>query len=204
LLEGATASLLPLVSFASAWRRDRIREVDPEIILPGKEKLPPVAPEELPSPAKEPQPPAATDPPTLREVVADPGEERDTAADERGGVSPGPSLSPPPTVSTDVWTCEIALWREEGEAVFYARSFYQGVEIPLAESPPFPLVGDDVLEQSPAAMEAHRGLGRQLTDTGWLHVEHGPEWYGDRFQREFSLAALNASLKARLTYTRRP
>jgi hypothetical protein len=109
-----------------------------------------------------------------------------------------------PSVSLGGWSCEIAVWRDGDDAVFYARSFHDGVEIPLAESFSFRTPGDGPPVEDAATKEAHRVLCRELTNGGWVRVGGGAEWYSDRFRRAFSVAALNASLKTRIVFARRP
>jgi hypothetical protein len=107
-------------------------------------------------------------------------------------------------VSTEEWTCEIALWREHDEAVLYARSFHGEEELTIAESPRFHVSGDGVPEQSTASLDAHEQLCDELARDGWERVGRGVDWYNDRFRRDFSVAALTASLATRIVFARRP
>lgn len=107
-----------------------------------------------------------------------------------------------PTVSTEEWSCEIALWPEQGEAVFYARSFHDGDEIVVAESPRFPTGVDGTVDRRDAALRAHAELCKDLARGGWRRAGSGPEWYADRFRREFGAAAVSASLTTRIVFAR--
>jgi hypothetical protein len=128
----------------------------------------------------QPDPPAQPDPPTQ------------------------PAAQVAPSVSTEEWTCEIALWREHDEAVLYARSFHGEEELTIAESPRFHVSGDGVPEQSTASLDAHGRLCEELARDGWERVGRGVDWYNDRFRRDFSVAALTASLATRIVFARRP
>ena len=116
-----------------------------------------------------------------------------------------PPQDPParPTLSTDQWTCEIALWTEHDQGVFYARSFHRGDEVTIAESRRFAVTSAGAVEESPAAVAAYESLCDELVRMGWARDADGRDWYGTRFRRDFSLAALNASLTAHLPSARR-
>jgi hypothetical protein len=172
------------------------------------------------SPAEIPEPDEGSASPALVEAVAPVAEptfaavpepvdderpKKEPAQAERAHAAPSPSSpSRPPAVSLDRWMCEIAIWSARDEAVFYARSFHDGEEITIAESTRFPSGGGGTVEPTGAAAEAHERLCDELAAAGWQHVGRGVEWYGDRFRREFSIAALNASLTTRVFFARRP
>jgi len=108
-----------------------------------------------------------------------------------------------PSLSTAEWSCEIALWPDGDEAVFYARSFHRGDEIVVAESPRFAIGGDAAIEAGGAVLEAHAALTNELVQAGWTRVGPGPEWYADRFRRNFDPGAVTASLTTRVLFARR-
>jgi hypothetical protein len=194
------------------WKRGPIRDVDPEVIR-AEDDLPPDE-QPVPSPRAAVDPVPDVDPEVIRAEDDLPRDEQPVPSPE-AAVDPVPRLREvetahaqdaapdTPPVSLHGWHCEIAVWRGGGEAVFYARAFHEGEEIPVAESPPFALVGGGTPEQDPGTVEAHRLLCAELTEAGWVRVDAGPEWYGDRFRRDFSVAALNASLKAHIRHVRR-
>jgi hypothetical protein len=172
------------------------------------------AAEDIPEPDERPSPPAfaerfapAAEPAVsaVPEPLDDERPEEEPGEAERDDPTPTPSsTSPPPAVSLDQWTCEIALWSEHAKAVFYARSFRDGEEITIAESTLFPLGADGTVEPTDTALEAHESLCEELAHAGWQRVGRGVEWYGDRFRRDFSVGALNASLTTRIAFARRP
>jgi hypothetical protein len=134
--------------------------------------------------------------------------EPDAPIEPDAPTEPDPATQPAaqvgPSLSTEEWTCEIAFWREHDEAVLYARSFHGEEEITIAESPRFPVGADGVSKQSKASVNAHERLCEDLAAAGWERVGRGVDWYSDRFRRDFSVAALNASLTPRIVFARRP
>lgn len=199
---GAFATLLVLCSVLGR-KREPLREVEPEVIPPeplavveSREAVPvePKAVEPKPVDPKpvEPKPvPLAPAPPPVPEPVA-PAALRHAASSD----------SESPSVSTERWSCEIALWTDHDRGVFYARSFHRGEEVVVAESPAFAVAGSDV-EESAEAVAAYRSLCDELVRVGWTREGSGPDWYGARFRRDFSMAALNASLTSQAGSARR-
>jgi hypothetical protein len=216
---GASATLLVLCSVLGR-KREPLREVEPEVIPPepltvvgSTETLPvkpeAVEPEPLEPEAVEPEPvepepvepepvePKAVEPEPIQLAPAPPpapspapaAPVRDAEPSDSGGDSP-------PSVSTEHWSCEIALWTDHDRGAFYARSFHRGEELIVAESPGFAVAGKDV-EESAEAVAAYRSLCDDLVRMGWTREGNGPDWYGARFRRDFSMAALNASLTSR-------
>jgi hypothetical protein len=167
-------------------KREPLREVEPEVIPP--EPLSVVSSDQAPAPEPEPVPlapaPAQHLPTPLREEPSD------------------NQTSPPPSVSTERWSCEIALWTDQDRGVFYARSFRRGEELIVAESSGFAVTGE-LVEESPEAVAAYQSLCDDLVRMGWTREGNGPEWYGARFGRDFSVAALNASLTSQAGSERR-
>jgi hypothetical protein len=159
--------LLPALGAFGQGKR-RIREVIPEIVL--VEPLAETAGEE---------------------TGEAPEEVRPFQHEEPGRPAP----EGPPSLSREHWSCEIALWSDGQRALFYARSFREDEEVTIAESPSFP--GDETSgAKSPASAAAHARLREELLRMGWVPDGRGTEWYGERFRRDFSVAALNASLTA--------
>jgi len=196
-LNGGGALLNALVVCLSfGRRRERVREVEAQVIPADDLVL--EAPVEQPALAE-----AASA--AQRPLISVPPEADETDLQEAQpeGVKAEP-VPATPSVSTEDWICEIALWRDQDAAVFYARSFHDGIEIPVSESAPFTIGADGPLKHNEAASSAHRALCQELASAGWRRVEPGSEWYSDRFRRDFSLAALNASLKSRIVFARRP
>lgn len=211
------------------WRRGRIREVEAELISPhasdeGAASQP--EPEELesrafalvPNPVVEEAPddpeerPADEQPLAEAQAEAEAETEEESESEAAPDAEPEPEPTPvarlqqppsPPTLSTEEWACEIALWRDHDTAVFYARSFHDDEEVLVAESTRFQLQGRAVPARSHEALAAHTALCDELVRTGWKHVGEGEEWYSDRFRRDFDAAALNASLTTRITYANR-
>jgi hypothetical protein len=167
---------------------------------PAHARIPPPAPTAVETITAAPEPPVAADPVVEEPAAPEPAEEQ--RAEEPAQAPNPPSAAP--SVSTEEWSCEIALWSEPDYAVFYARSFHDGDEIRIAESPRFPVARNATAEPTKVALMAHKSLCDELARAGWTRVGPGAEWYGDRFRRDFSVAALTSSLKTQLLYTRRP
>jgi hypothetical protein len=228
---GASAILLVLCSVLGR-KREPLREVEPEVIPPGRAPEPltvveadetapavPDRPHEPPEPlavvetdeteepvAVEPAPQAAPPertPEPLAVVETDETEEPVVVEPTPEAAPPPQGRSGPPSLSTDQWTCEIALWTEHDQGVFYARSFHRGDEVIVAESPGFAVPSTGTVEESPAAVAAYESLCDDLVRMGWARDADGLDWYGTRFRRDFSLSALNASLTAHVTSERR-
>jgi len=108
-----------------------------------------------------------------------------------------------PTISIDEWTCEIALWHGDGNAIFYARTYRHGEELTIAESQPFVFRGQDEPEQTKEILRAHHRLGKQLVRAGWEPSGSGGAWYNHRFRRDFTVAGLIASLTTPATSAQR-
>lgn len=164
---GASAALLPALGAFGQGKR-RIREVIPEIVL--------VEP--------------------LAETLGDDtGEAQEAVLPLQHEEPERPAPEGPPSLSKEHWSCEIALWSDEERALFYARSFREDEEVTIAESPSFSI---DAARgaRSPASTAAHARLREELLRMGWVPDGRGTEWYGERFRRDFSVAALNASLTA--------
>jgi hypothetical protein len=228
---GASLTLLVLCS-ALGRKREPLREVEPEVIPPGRPLEPftvveademaavvPDLPTEPPEPLAiveidETEEPLVVDPTPeaappervsepLAVVEADETEEPVVVEPTPEPAPPPQSPSGPPSLSTDQWTCEIALWTEHDQGVFYARSFHRGDEVTVAESPRFTITSTGAVEESPAAVAAYESLCDDLVRMGWARDADGRDWYGTRFRRDFSLAAVNASLTAHGTSERR-
>jgi hypothetical protein len=198
---GASATLLVLCSVLGR-KREPLREVEPEVIPPERALEPFTVVEAVKAAAAVPDRPHQ--PPEPLTVVETHETEEPVAVEPPPEAAPperGPSV--PPSLSTDQWTCEIALWTEHDEGVFYARSFHRGDEVTIAESPRFAVASTGTVEESPAAVAAYESLCDDLVRMGWARDADGRDWYGTRFRRDFSLAALNASLTAQVTSERR-
>jgi hypothetical protein len=82
-------------------------------------------------------------------------------------------------------SCTIAVWRGNGKARFYGRSFDAlGNEVVLAESPPFPYRGNGIPGEDPEAAEAHRQLIELLRRDGWQSSKKGWAWFAVTFTRD--------------------
>jgi hypothetical protein len=210
--------ILPLLLVHAAFRRNRrhLRDVTAEVVTEGesitqdlREGEPHIA---APSAAVE----ADSHPPHVAEVeryespLDEPAERVDPEPEIRSAepsvppmvdapidhrqVESAPHAPVAPSVSIDEWTCEIALWRGDGNAIFYARTYRDGEELTIAESPAFEFRGDDEPEQTKEILGAHHGLGKQLVRAGWEPSGCGRDWYNHRFRRDFTVAGLLASL----------
>ena len=227
---GASATLLVLCSVLGR-KREPLREVEPEVIPPERAEpftvveadqaaaAVPDRPHQPPEPltvveTHEPEEPVAVEAPPeaapperapepLAVIEPDETEVPGVVEPTPEAAAPQQGLSVPPSLSTDQWTCEIALWTEHDEGVFYARSFHRGDEVTIAESPRFAVASTGTVEESPAAVAAYESLCDDLVRMGWARDADGRDWYGTRFRRDFSLAALNASLTAHVTSERR-
>lgn len=201
----ASLSALLLCCGLGAWRT-RVRQVEGEIVRTDEVDGKPIP--EAPLDGHDGAEPPHSDGTATAHRAADdtaPQEVADDEAPQRREPEPVQAAPPAaaPTVSTQQWTCEIGLWRIDGEAVFYARSFHDGEELIVAESRPFPMNGDGPPEQSDDPLTAHQDLCNELERVGWERVGPGTEWYGDHFRRNFSVAALNTSLTTRIVFARR-
>jgi hypothetical protein len=116
---------------------------------------------------------------------------------------PAPPALFAPSISIDEWTCEIALWHGDSNAIFYARTYWQGEELTIAESQPFGFRGQDDPEETKEIRRAHHRLGKQLVRAGWEPSGSGGPWYNHRFRRDFTVAGLIASLTTPATSARR-
>jgi hypothetical protein len=208
-------------------KREPLREVEPEVIPPerlavvGNDEVHVDEPEPVvlapepepvvlapePEPvalAPEPEPVALAPEPEPEPVPVIPAPPPPDPPSERRDEAPSRTESDSlPSLSTEQWSCEVALWTDHDQGVFYARSFHRGEEVIVAESPRFAVTSEGTVDESPAAVEAYRSLCDDLVRTGWIRAGNGVEWYGAHFRREFSLAALNASLTSHVTSARR-
>jgi hypothetical protein len=108
-----------------------------------------------------------------------------------------------PSISMEEWTCEIALWRGEDSAIFYARTYRDGEELTIAESPLFRFRGQDEPKQTKEILRAQHALRQQLVRAGWEPSGCGGDWYNHRFRRDFTVAGLIASLTTPISFARR-
>jgi hypothetical protein len=120
----------------------------------------------------------------LHEVVDEPEEIEEVAEpepvhDESEHVEP--SVAADGEAELREATCEITLWRGWRQASFYARIVADGREIAVAQSATFRPTGKNELEQTYAAMAAHRELCETLVGRGWKRTGRGDEWYSDSF-----------------------
>ena len=182
---------------------ERHARTEPDVPIEPDASAQPDAPIEPEVPAQ-PDVPIEPDASAQPEVPAQPDVPIEPDASGQPEPSAQPAAQVAPSVSTEEWTCEIALWREHDEAVLYARSFHGKEELTIAESPRFHVSGDGIPEQSTASLDAHEQLCDELARDGWERVGRGVDWYNDRFRRDFSVAALTASLTTRIVFARRP
>jgi hypothetical protein len=117
-----------------------------------------------------------------------------------GQAKPGPVHPAPPELSVmtggeaaararppSEWvsTCEIAFWRGYRKGAFYARTYLEGEEVAVAESPAFRPIGDEP-DRTDEAEAAYEALCEALAEAGWHRVGAGTDWYGGTFRRDFT------------------
>jgi hypothetical protein len=160
----------------SPWRREDIREVDVEIVLPMPDRAEPAHDVTEPEPVvtahlmQEPEP--LSDDFGDEEIVwpREPASRR-TA---RGGRPPAPPEQ----------LCEIVFWQGYVKAMFYGRIFGpEGEALAVAESPTFRSHGNGLPEETEAARAAYEVVRQRLIAAGWQHVDKGSAWYADVFRR---------------------
>jgi len=103
-------------------------------------------------------------------------------------VTDAPELQPSHPEPTE-WTCQIRFWRGYRKAAFYARTYYDGEEVAVAESPLFRARGSGPPEPTEKAEEAHKALCDQLERAGWRLVAAGDTWFDHTFRRELRAPA---------------
>jgi hypothetical protein len=117
-----------------------------------------------------------------RESLAEPEsgtsvlEEHAATAESR---EPEPSLAQPTERA-----CDIRFWRGYRKAAFYARTFEDGEEVAVAESPLFRVRGNGQPERTREAENAYEALREGLEREGWRLVESGDAWFDHTFRRE--------------------
>jgi hypothetical protein len=181
--------------------RTRIREVIPEIVPPDElVELPDAGERESTLEATEPVAEAsvneaATDPVVVEEEVAEreePEQEPQSlpevlvAEAAAAAVEVAPAETEPARVAPAAWTCEIAVWRGYRKASFYARTYVDGEEVAVAESPFFRADGNGIPDRNEKAEVAYEAICEQLEREGWKRVSRGETWFGDRFQQEIA------------------
>ena len=87
-------------------------------------------------------------------------------------------------------TCEIALWRNDGDGEFHARTRRPKGEVRLAAtSPLFRLAEDDTPPKDGAVLAAHNVIVQRLAWDGWQLQGHSDgEWWTGRYRRPVELA----------------
>lgn len=91
-------------------------------------------------------------------------------------------------------SCEIAVWRADGDARFYAAAIGpDGEQQIILKSPLFRSASSGSPSATEATRAAHRALMQQLAWDGWEVQKRGEEWWEGRFRRQLERGSVDVA-----------